>query len=147
MVRTLKDTPPTSSAARFFESSVAERVLRHAETAALQPPPARPAGQLSHAYSWVKREFTLSTDADRAFTQFVSLLRDSTGTRLHNSHAMRALIHAVEPAFEAVRRELLASGPYRLPGNGKGDEGRRCEFERRLSAAIQVALSSHRLTG
>jgi hypothetical protein len=141
MAKSLKDSPPTSSAARFLDGAVASRALQRDGRVvpdATGPEPAQmPA---VHLRRWVKREFTLTPDADRAFGQLATLLRESTGTRLTNSHVFRALVHAVEPSFDALRREAASGGPYRLPGNGTGFERHRRQFELELTRAIQRAL-------
>ena len=141
MARKLRDYPPTSSAARFLDTSVAARAMQpggqqvplsgpsRTEPSCTCPPP-----------QWVKREFTLTLDADCAFTRLVGLLRTGSGTKLNNSHVLRAIIHAVEPAFEAVRNEVGAAGPFRLPGNGKGFESQRREFEAQLIRALRAGL-------
>lgn len=139
MAKSLKG-PPSSSVARFFDPEVTARVSG----------PARPPEPPSHSSHipdtaevrprWVKREFTLTGEADWAFSRLVAEIREATGARVTNSHVLRAIIHAIEASYGQVAAELRAVGRLGLPSNAADRAHDRLRFERRIALAIERGI-------
>jgi len=148
MAKTLHEPTPTSAVARLLDRGAAARALQPVSDSAprdiepatrttavqdLNKPPPTPAPA-------TKREFLLSTDAERTFNQLMTLYRDATGSRLTSSQLFRAILRAIAHALPEIEREVCRLGAMRLPANGRGFESQREHFERRLATAFAAGM-------
>lgn len=146
MARSLRDTPPTSSVARLFDSNAAGRATRslgptdaHGHDPNKHDPASSPAGTVpavAPKSKPIKREFLLSREADAALERLIQMLRDATGARLTASHVARALLMAAEHAAPSIRHAAETLGSEMLPSNAPAYESARRRFEGRIAHAI-----------
>lgn len=144
MAKALQTPRPTSSLARLLDAPSVNNAIApvvgpgpHVAPAARPadaPLPRRPA-----TLATIKREFVLSPDADAAFTALLDELRRNTGARLTASHAIRALMRAIQPGVAILRQ--LPRRPLRLPSNAPAFEAERARFESDLALLIGAALN------
>lgn len=144
MAKTLKHTPPTSSVGRLLDKRAVARALSPATkpnntmlTNEVTPPALSVA---DHGAKLVKREFVLNATAEETLTRLVQVYRDSTGTRLSNSHAIRVVLRGVAHGLTAIEREANRLGPLKLPSNAKGREAERERFEDALASIFIAAM-------
>ena len=109
-------------------------------------PPARPATPTGEPAD-IKRELTLTRTADRTVEDLLALFQRTTGCRLHASHLMRALLHAVRLSLPEIEREAEALGPLRRPSNAGGKEAERDAFEARIAACLHAGVRAGRRAG
>src|SRR4051794_11818936 len=156
MAKPLTIIPPTSSVAKLLDPGIGAAALRpvgppaggpvHGRAGAQQdgpavpPRPIAPTGEPAD----IKREFTLTRSADGALNELLALLQRQTGSKLHSSHLMRAILRAFQHALPEIEREAAALGPLKRPRNASGQEAERDEFEARLAAALLSGLRSSR---
>jgi Arc/MetJ-type ribon-helix-helix transcriptional regulator len=88
----------------------------------------------------VKRELTLTRSTDQTLDELVALYQRATGSRVHASHVMRALLRALSLALPEIERSATALGPLRRPSNAPGREAERDEFEARLAESLLAGL-------
>jgi len=172
MAKPLREPPPTSSVARLLDVEAASRALAPAQPAAPEPskpanldapaltpstPPLRqsealpvhhvsppnlssaaPTGEPAN----IKRELVLSPSTEETFSRLVELYRRSTGTRLSSSHVARAMLKGVAACMASLEREAEAIGRLRLPGNARGREGEREQFEDRIAESFVNGVRS-----
>lgn len=146
MARSLRDTPPTSSVARLFDSNAAGRATRslgpidaHGHDPGEHENARSPAGGMratAPKCKPIKREILLSREADAAMERLVQMLRDATGARLTASHVARALLLAAEHAAPCIQQAAELLGPETLPSNAPAYESARRRFESRIARAI-----------
>jgi hypothetical protein len=157
VAKPLSTIPPTSSVAKLLEPGIGAAAIRPvAGTPARTPagPHAGvPASSLAQAATPtgepadIKRELTLTRTADRTVEDLLSLFQRTTGCRLHASHLMRALLHAVRLSLPEIEREAEALGPLRRPSNAVGKEAERDAFEARIAACLHAGVRAGRRAG
>src|SRR3954451_13965310 len=155
MAKPLTIIPPTSSVAKLLDPGIGAAALRPVgppaggpvhgragvqEGPAAPPRPVAPTGEPAD----IKREFTLTRSADGTLNELLALLQRQTGSRLHSSHLMRALLRAFQHALPEIEREAAALGTLKRPRNASGQEAERDEFEARIAAALLAGLRSSR---
>lgn len=147
MPRAPRNPPPSSSIARLLDPQTAGRAIeraaspsptigsdRHGIESVSAPNPGPP-----HAPP-TKREVLLSPDTDATLERLVQVLREATGARVTTSHAVRALLQAVEAALPSIIDALSSLGPLRLPGNGPRQDHHRKQFEAQLASRLAEGL-------
>jgi hypothetical protein len=92
----------------------------------------------------IKREFILTQSADETLQDAVRLFSRATGTQLSNSHFLRVLIKGLAHAMPELEREASQIGKLKRPGNARGKEAEREEYEQRLAKAVTNAMRSTR---
>lgn len=140
MAKPLNTTIPSSSVARLLDPSAASRALAVTQPTSVGVSPRhdhRPRQEVS-----TKREFVLSAAADETLTRLVESLRRATGTKLTASHALRALMQAIEPAIGRISHHHGTR--LRLPSNAPNYEPQRARFAESLAAIVTVALAERR---
>lgn len=148
MPRAPRNPPPSSSIARLLDPQTAGRAIeravspaptvgsdRHGIESASAPNPGLP----PHAPP-TKREVLLSPDTDATLERLVQVLREATGARVTTSHAVRALLRAVDAALPSIVEALSCLGPQRLPGNGPRQDQHRKQFEAQLASRLAEGL-------
>ncbi len=144
MAKALSNKPPSSSVARLFDQGAVARALS----------PVTPPGQtpdVSHFQpvaddgrppqpAVIKREFVLTPATEEALTRLVQVYRNATGTRLSNSHVLRAMLRGVDHGLSAIEREANRMGSLKLPSNAKGREAERERFEHALTSSFIAAM-------
>ncbi len=146
MAKALSNQPPTSSVARLFDQGAVARALSPATSSGQTPGPTKPQ-PLAHdsgsaGSAVIKREFVLTPTAEEALTRLVQVYRNATGTRLSNSHVIRAVLRGVAHGLSAIEREANRVGPLKLPSNAKGREAEREQFETALASSFIAAMRS-----
>lgn len=152
MAKALREPPPSSSVARLLDLQAASRAVARPEDL-LTPSPAtahRPETEpaIPGEVPTIKREFVLTPSTDQTFSQLVDLYRRTTGTKLSSSHVARAVLRGIAHCMDNLEREARRIGQLRLPGNARGREGQREQFEQRLAeafvAGVRAAPAIHR---
>ncbi len=144
MAKALSNKPPSSSVARLFDQSAVARALSPANSSGQQPdatklqPMAHDSRPLQPTV--IKREFVLTPRTEESLARLVQVYRNATGTRLSNSHVMRAVLRGVAHGMPAIEREADRLGPLKLPSNAKGREAEREQFETALASAFVAAM-------
>ena len=90
----------------------------------------------------VKREFILTKSTDEALEDVVQAFSRATGAKLTNSHFLRALMKGLAHAMPELEREASQIGELKRPGNARGKEAERDEYEETLAEAVVSALRS-----
>ncbi len=144
MAKALSNTPPSSSVARLFDQGAVARALSPATSSGQKPGPTVPQ-PVSHDSRppesvVIKREFVFTPAAEEALTRLVQVYRNATGTRLSNSHLIRAVLRGVAHGLPAIEREANRMGPLKLPSNAKGREVERERFEKALASSFIAAM-------
>lgn len=142
MPKPLQQPPPISAVSRFLNEDGVSRALRPPESASDAPrdhPQAFGAGKRT-----VKREFVLTAAAANTMDALVEALRQLTGARVSGSHALRAMLIAVEGALPLIGREIVPGEAWRLPANGARFEASRTSFEQRLGEVLLKAVQHAR---
>lgn len=151
MPKPLRDESPTSSVARFFDREAASRavIARRRDVAALSSTGTRHYPPLSHGEADaaqecipVKREFTLSDEADQTCSALLDMLRRSTGTRMSSSHLLRGMFKGIAACLPAVESEARRIGRLKLPSNARGRDAERTTFEQRLAEVLINGIRS-----
>ena len=88
----------------------------------------------------MSREFMLTPRADAVVERLVDVLRRATHTRLTTSHAVRALLKAIDHAMEEIERTARTLPALKLPPNVRGGEVERERFEATLADVIVTAM-------
>lgn len=148
MARPLREDPPSSAVARLLDVGAATRALSvtainkpESQIVGNESPAAGPNANVCPAVNTlVKREFVLTTAADRSFCELVDLVRRATGTRLSASHVLRALALALSHARPSLESEIRRLGSLRLPSNAPGKLTERTRFERRIASALVAGM-------
>lgn len=144
MAKALKHSPPTSSVGRLLDKSAVARALSPASPLPQASKTCEDAPQISdftdHTPKLLKREFVLTPTTEDALTRLVQVYRNATGTRLSNSHVIRAVLRGVAHGLSAIEREANCIGPLRLPSNAKGREAEREQFENMLTSSFIAAM-------
>ncbi len=144
MAKALDNKPPTSSVARLFDQGAVARALSPANSCrkALDATELQPVAHDSRPPqpAVIKREFVLTPTAEEALTRLVQVYRKATGTRLSNSHVMRAVLRGVAHGMPTIEREADRLGPLKLPSNAKGREAERERFENTLASSFIAAM-------
>ena len=144
MAKALDNKPPTSSVARLFDQGAVARALSPASPSGQTPglPQPQPVAHDSRSpeSAVIKREFVLTPSAEEALTRLVQVYRNATGTRLSNSHALRAVLRGVAHGMSAIEREASRMGPLKLPSNAKGRGAERERFETVLASSFIAAM-------
>ncbi len=144
MAKALSNKPPSSSVARLFDRSAVARALSSTASPEQVPDPIQPepvaTGSRITKSAVIKRELTLTPAAEEALTRLVQVYRNATGTRLSNSHMIRAVLRGVVHGLSAIEREANRMGPLKLPSNGKGREVEREQFESALASSFIAAM-------
>ncbi len=140
----VSNKPPSSSVARLFDQSAVARALSPANSSGQQPDTTK-LQPVVHDYrppqpAVIKREFVLTPTTEEALTRLVQIYRNATGTRLSNSHVMRAVLRGVAHGMPAIEREAGRLGPLKLPSNAKGREAERERFESILASSFIAAM-------
>lgn len=138
MPKPLQHPPPVSAVTRFLNEDGVTRALKPSQT----PPevPRDPLPTQEARQRTVKREFVLTTASANSMDALVEAFRLLTGTRVSGSHALRAMLIAVERAIPLIHTEVAPGGPWRLPANGARFESSRADFEQRLGTVLLTAL-------
>jgi hypothetical protein len=147
MAKPLTSPQPSSSIANLLESGVAAAALRpvpngqpESSHAGMRVVPHSgrpvPTGEPAH----LKREFVLTETADETLNQLLRVFSKGTGSRLTNSHVVRAILHAVQHALPDVAKQAERLGPLRRPSNARGNEAERDELERKLAACLVAGM-------
>jgi len=146
MAKALNSTPPRSSVERLFDKNSVARALEppclrsiHRGSAGEE---AMPASVPVLDSSIVKREFVLTRSTDRTLTQLVQAYREATGTRLSNSHVIRAVLRGIAVGLPAIKIEAARHGPLKLPSNARGYEAERDQFEQTLVSSFLAGMRS-----
>src|SRR5262245_41835888 len=155
MPKALSTIPPSSSVAKLLEPGVGAAALRPA-----RPPaglrgdggagprePAQVAPEPSGEAADIKRELTLTRTTDQALDELVTVYQRTTGSRVHASHVMRALLRAVSLSLSEIERSAAALGPLRRPSNAPGREAERDAFEARLAESLLAGLRARGRAG
>ncbi len=172
MAKPLREPPPSSSVARLLDVEAASRALAPRQPSIVQPPgpanqdgappppltaPPRqpealpvqqaPAATVASAIPTgepanVKRDLVLSPSTHETLSRLVELYRRSTGTRLNSSHVARAMLKGVAACMASLEQEAAAIGKLRLPGNARGREGEREQFEDRIAESFVNGVRS-----
>lgn len=144
MAKALRNKPPTSSVARLFDQGAVARALSPTASPEQVPAPTQPApvahGSRPAGSAVIKREFVLTPTAEEALTRLVQVYRNATGTRLSNSHVIRAVLRGVAHGLPAIEREATRVGSLKLPSNAKGREAERERFENTLASSFIAAM-------
>lgn len=148
MARPLRETPPSSAVARLLDANAASRAVAQvpdtphlAQSGILPiPEPVLTRKLNPEPNTLVKREFVLTPETDGILSGLIELYRRSTGARLSGSHLLRSLLVGVEHARPSLEVESRRLGRMKLPGNGRGTEHARMQFERRITAALVAGL-------
>lgn len=144
MAKALSNKPPTSSVARLLDQSAVARALSPMASPEQVPgPPQHQPVALdgrTPESAVIKREFVLTPAAEEALTRLVQIYRNASGTRLSNSHVIRAVLRGVAHGLPALEREASRMGPLKLPSNAKGREGARERFENTLASSFIAAM-------
>jgi hypothetical protein len=159
MAKPLTVIPPSSSVAKLLEPGIGAAALRPVASLAGAPadgqaggpahgrpiPPveANPTGEPAD----VKREFTLTRTADATLNELLALYQRATGCKLHSSHLMRALLHALGHALPELEQAAATLGALKRPRNAAGQEAERDEFEARIAKSLLAGLRSSREPG
>jgi hypothetical protein len=146
MAKALKNEPPTSSVSRLFNREAVARAL-HPQPHSSRPPSYsddRPSlgDERKHNPAVLKREFVFTSEAEETLSQLVRTYRQATGTRLSNSHVIRALLRGVAHGMSEIQREAELLGTLKLPSNAKGCEHERERFEDALASSFVSAMRS-----
>ena len=146
MAKALKNEPPTSSVGRLLDRGAVARAL-HPPSEAFRPIsysddlPFQSAVHQRETTA-VKREVSLSSEAEKTLSQLVQTYRQATRTRLSNSHVIRALLRGVAHGMSEIQREAELLGTLKLPSNAKGCEHEREQFEDALASSFVSAMRS-----
>jgi hypothetical protein len=142
MAKPLAHPQPRSSVASLLDPGVGAAATRPAPGIPAFPPAGTPADEPARTGepANIKREFVLTRGADETLRKLVALCEQATGTRLTNSHVLRAILRALELAMPELEREAARLGPLKRPSNAKGNEADRDEFEQRLAACLHAGL-------
>lgn len=144
MAKALSNIPPTSSVARLFDQGAVARALSPTTSFGPIPGPTKPQpvahGSRRAESAVIKREFVLTPATEEALTRLVQVYRNATGTRLSNSHVIRAVLRSVVHGLSAIERETNRLGPLKLPSNAKGREAEREQFETALASSFIAAM-------
>ena len=144
MAKPLRDPQPSSTVLRWFDGTAAARALAAPETPANVPPePTREPNQETadnRDLPTRKRLFMLTASTSLTVDRLVNLYRTSTCTSLNAIHVLRAVLIAVDHAFESLEREGRGMGKTKLPSNARACVHQRERFERQLAAAIVAGL-------
>lgn len=160
MPKPLRDSPPSSSVARFLDVDAASRAItatsqRMAEsqpdTLAIGAPPGEQQSALPFTSRHecmtvericIKREFILDRSTDETFNRLVELYRRATSTRLSGSHVLRAMMRGVAACLDPLQHEAVKIGRLKLPGTAAGREPERASFEERIAEALVNGMRS-----
>ena len=144
MAKALNNKPPTSSVARLFDQGAVARALSPANSSRKKPDAAefQPVAHDSRPpqLAVIKREFVLTPTAEEALARLLQVYRNATGTRLSNSHVLRAMLRGVAHGLTAIEREANRLGPLKLRSNAKGRETEREQFESALASSFIAAM-------
>src|SRR5262249_26455844 len=95
----------------------------------------------------IKRELTLTRSTDQALDELVAVYQRTTGSRVHASHVMRALLRAVSLSLPEIERSAAALGPLRRPSNAPGREAERDAFEAQLAESLLAGMRARGRAG
>jgi hypothetical protein len=149
MPKPLITTPPSSSVAKLLEPGVGAAAMKPApahpgaravgDAGVREPAPAGEPGPTGEPAD-IKRELTLTRTTDRTLDELVAIYQRATGSRVHASHVMRALLRALGPSLPEIDRAAAGLGPIRRPSNAPGREAERDAFEIRLAESLLAGL-------
>ncbi len=155
MPKPLSSIPPSSSIAKLLEPGVGAAAVKPApaqagmraggdagarEPVSVQP---EPTGEPAD----VKRELTLTRSTDETLDELVLVYQRATGSRVHASHVMRALLRALSLSLPEIERSATGLGPLRRPSNAPGREAERDAFEARLADSLLAGLRARGRAG
>jgi hypothetical protein len=154
MPKPLRESPPTSSVAHFFDMAAAARAVAapapRSEVAdpTIEPPrgigldelPAAQALASTGERANVKRQFVLTPSTDATFSRLVDLYERATSARLTSSHVARAVMKGIAHCMSALEREARHIGALKLPPNARGKELERDRFEARIADAFVAGV-------
>ncbi len=146
MAKALKNEPPTSSVGRLLDREAVARAL-HPPSEAFRPTSYSDDSPFQsevrqRVSTAVKREVSLSSEAEKTLSQLVQTYRQATRTRLSNSHVIRALLRGVAHGMSEIQREAELLGTLKLPSNAKGREHDRDQFENAIASSFVAAMRS-----
>jgi hypothetical protein len=95
----------------------------------------------------VKRELTLTRSTDQTLDELVAVYQRATGSRVHASHMMRALLRAVSLFLPEIEQSPAALGPLRRPSNAPGREAERDAFEAQLAESLLAGMRARGRAG
>src|SRR5262245_36826594 len=163
MAKALSTIPPSSSVAKLLEPGVGAAALKPARPPAglrgdgdaglREDGDAGPRGpthavpEPSGGAADIKRELTLTRSSNQALDELVALYQRTTGSRVHASHVMRALLRAVSLYLPEIERAATALGPLRRARHGPGREAERDAFEDRLAESLLAGLRARGRAG
>lgn len=148
MARPLREAPPSSAVARLLDVGAAARAITTTAVSTpestnfgARPEPASESRSCNDARTMlVKREFVLTSVAERSLLGLINTIRHATGARVSASHVLRALLIAVEHAGPQIDHEARRLGALKLPSNASGRDAERSAFERRIAAALVAGM-------
>jgi len=148
MAKPIQERPPSSVVARLLDTAAAARAIQprgfieHTRPDSRNSPDGTPAmnpitpGTPRH----VKREITLTPQANETLDTLVELCRRATGTRLSTSHVLRAVLVSIMHSMPFLDYEMMKVGPLKLPGNSPDRQSEREHFESRLAQALLAGI-------
>ncbi|MEQ9094946.1 MAG: hypothetical protein RIE32_01635 [Phycisphaerales bacterium] len=89
-----------------------------------------------------KRQVVLDERTDTTLQQLTETMRRVTGTRLTTSHAVRALLRAVEPSLPLLATRAVPAEATFLPNNAPRFADHRIRYEQALTRLLSEALRS-----
>jgi len=90
----------------------------------------------------IKREFILTHSTDNTLQDVVRVFSRATGTNLTNSHFLRVLMKTLAHAMPELEKKASQIGELKRPGNARGREADREEYEQAIVEAVVSALRS-----
>ena len=140
MAKVLDSQPPSSSiAATLAESARGALAATPASVDRGSDSTVPRHGQASPGDSpRVKREFLLTTSADKTIDELVLMIRQRTGARINASLPIRSILWLCDAAARALDEEARRIGRLRLPP--RHDASARVALEERLGQMVLAAL-------